>query len=221
MQKYLYTLCEGELDEIFYERIAEHITGFSFHSDQEFRLRHGANWKTALANAKLLLNRVRHWTDKQDVAVIIAVDNDRAPDHPEGRTYPLPLPKFDRQKEPRHRKLVFMLEESMGKDRSKWPVDVALAVPVEMIESWVLLLLNPEYDTLPPYSEASSPLAERYYGSRPPPQLKDLRDEAAKSRGLNLDELFWQAAGEDLEAAAKVSPSLRLFLDDLKAWSQE
>lgn len=221
MQKHLYILCEGELDEMFYERIAERVTGQSYHSDREFRVRRGSNWKTAMASAHLLINRFKGWSEKQAMAVIIAVDNDRAPGHPAGCVYPRPLPKADLRKEARYTKLVEMLTSTLGTDRSQWPIEVALAVPVEMIESWVLLLLNPEHDTLPPYSEASSPLAERYYGSRPPPQLKDLRDEAAKSRGLNLDELFWQAAGEDLEAAAKVSPSLRLFLDDLKAWSQE
>jgi len=219
MAKHLYILCEGELDEMFYERLAERVTGQTFQSDQEFRVRHGSNWKTALAASKLLINRVRHWQSKQEVAVIIAVDNDRAPGHPGGQPYPRPLPKFDLDKPPRYRQLVAMLESALGKDRSQWPIDVALAVPVEMIESWVLTLLKPnEAEDLPPYSEASSPLAQRYYGTKPPPQLKDLRDAEAKSRGMSLDELFWTAAEADLDPAAAVSRSLALFIEDLKGW---
>ncbi|GAA5147458.1 hypothetical protein GCM10023213_42120 [Prosthecobacter algae] len=221
MQKHLYILCEGELDEMFYERIAERVTGQSFHSDQEFRVRRGSSYDTAIASARLLINRFKGWSEKQPIAVIIAVDNDRAPGHPAGCVYPRPLPKADLKKEPRYTKLVEMLTATLGKDRSQWPIEVALAVPVEMIESWVLTLLQPDREELPLFSEANSHLARQYYPNTPPPQLKDLRDEAAKSRGLNRDELFWQAASEDLEAAAKVSPSLRLFLDDLKAWSQE
>lgn len=214
MQKHLYILCEGELDEMFYERIAERETGFSFQSDEEFRVRRGSNWKTAMASAQLLINRFKHWQEKQDVSVIIAVDNDRAPGHPGGRAYPLPLQK----KEPRHSKLVSMLETTLGKDRTKWPIDVALAVPVEMIESWVLTLLEPDREELPPFSEAASPLTRQYYGGTPPPQLKDLRNTEATNRGQSLDELFWAAAEVDLEAGAFKSPSLRLFLDDLKTW---
>jgi len=218
MPKHLYILCEGELDEMFYERLAERVTGQIFQSDQEFRVRRGSNWKTALAAAKLLINRVRHWQSKQDIAVIIAVDNDRAPGHPGGNTYPRPLPKPDLKKQPRYPQLVSMLENTLGQDRLQWPIGVALAVPVEMIESWVLTLLNPGLDELPLYSEASSPLAKLYYGMTPPPQLKDLRDAEAKSRGMSLDELFWEAAEADLAPAAAVSHSLSLFLADLKGW---
>lgn len=218
MPKHLYILCEGELDEMFYERIAERVTGQTFQTDQEFRVRHGSNWKTAMSAARMLINRFKHWQSKQEIAVIIAVDNDRAPSHPGGRSYPRPLPKADLNKEARYPKLAAMLESSLGTNRTAWPVQVALAVPVEMIESWVLTLLNPARDELPPFSEASRRLAHLYYGTTPPPQLKDLRDEAAKASGQTLDELFWQAAEQDLVAAGHASASLRLFLDDLKAW---
>jgi hypothetical protein len=219
MQTHLYILCEGELDEMFYERIAERVTGRSFVSDQEFRLRQGANWKSAMAMARLLIHQHKHWTEKQDIAVIIAVDNDRAPGHPGGKSYSRPLPKADLVKEPRYPKLVSMLEGALGSDRSTWPVHVALAVPVEMIESWVLTLLHPDIDELPPFPEASRQMARLYYGTKPPPQLKDLRNSEAKARGLSLDELFWLAADQDLEAAEKSSASLALFLADLRSWS--
>ncbi len=218
MAKHLYILCEGELDEMFYERLAERVTGQTFLQDEEFRLRHGANWKTAMASARLLISRFKHWQEKQDIAVIIAVDNDRAPDHPGGRQYPRPLPRVDQSKAPRHMKLQNMLNEDLGAVASTWPVDVALAVPVEMIESWVLLLLDPQREELPPFSQSSQRLAHIYYDRTPPPQLKDLRDEEAKQRGVDHLQLFWNAAEQPLEAAMTASPSLRMFVEQLKNW---
>lgn len=240
MAKYLYILCEGERDEMFYERLAERVTGQSFEADQEFRLRHGSNWKTAIAAAQLLIQRVRRWTSRQDIAVIIAVDNDRAPGHPAATAPARPLPKADQKKEPRYAKLVAMLEEALGKERTNWPVEVALAVPVEMLESWVLTLLAPtraelpfnlrrrlRADPLAPtraelplFSEASSRLAREYHGAKPPPQLKDLCKDAAAASGISLMELFWKAAESDLSAAEHASGSLRLFLEDLQSWTQ-
>ena len=38
------------------------MTGEAFQSDQEFRLRLGSNWKSAIANAKLLISRFKHWS---------------------------------------------------------------------------------------------------------------------------------------------------------------
>lgn len=219
MAKYLYILCEGELDEMFYERLAERVTGQSFEADQEFRLRHGSNWKTAIASARLLIQRVRRWTSRQDIAVIIAVDNDRAPGHPAATAPARPLPKADQKKEERYAKLVSMLDEALGKERTNWPVEVALAVPVEMFESWVLTLLDPKRAELPLFSEASSRLAREYHGAKPPPQLKDLCKDAAAASGMSLMELFWRAAESDLSEAASSSDSLRLFLEDLQSWS--
>ncbi|MBE2284146.1 MAG: hypothetical protein IAE77_11875 [Prosthecobacter sp.] len=218
MTKHLYILSEGELDEMFYERLAERVTGFTFMQDEEFRLRHGANWKTAMASARLLISRFKHWQEKQDIAVIVAVDNDRASGHPGGRSYPKPLPKPDQSKAPRYEALQQMLFAALGSDPSRWPVKVALAVPVEMIESWVLLLLNPQREELPPFSQASQGLARLYYGKVPPPQLKDLRDEEVKARGVDRMQLFWDAAEQPLEPAMAASESLRMFVEQLQGW---
>jgi hypothetical protein len=87
-----------------------------------------------------------------------------------------------------------------------------------MIESWVLLLLNPQREELPPFSEASQQLAHIYYGKTPPPQLKDLRDAEAKQRGMDHLHLFWDAAEQPLEPAMEVSPCLRIFVEQLKNW---
>lgn len=217
--KFLYILCEGELDELFYERLCERITGQSYEQPQEFRVRRGSNFKTAIAAARVLLSRFRHWTQPQDVAVIIAVDNDRAPSHPGSSPAPRPLPPLDLKKAPRYSALVALVNEMLGADPSTRSVDAALAVPVEMIESWLLLLLDPAREELPLFSDVS-PISRHYYGGKnPPPQLKNLRDEAAATRGLSLDDLFYEAADQgDLDRLAARSPSFALFRDDLKQW---
>ncbi len=220
MSKHLYILCEGELDEVFYERLAERVTGQTFLIDQELRYRPGANWKTVFASARLLINRFKHFTAKQDIGVIIAVDNDRASGHPAGRAYPRPLSKADQNKEPRHAKLMDMLRSALGVDRHTWPVEVALAVPVEMIESWVLVLLDPSQQDLPPFAEASSHSAGLYYaGMSPPPQLKDLCEAEADARKVSKQDLFWMAVEKPLKAACEASGSFKLFVSDLETWT--
>ncbi len=217
--KFLYILCEGERDEVFYEGLAERITGLSFTKPADFRLRRGSNWKTAIAAAILLLNRFRNWNDPQEIAVIIAVDNDRAPGHPGSEPSPRPLPSPDQKKAPRHPDLVRKVAEALGQDRGKWPVEVALAVPVEMIESWLIPLLDSKCAELPLFSEAAQPLTRLYYGKRPPSQLKDIRKELGATLGLTADELFLKAAAEgDLHALAERSASFRMFREELLSW---
>lgn len=219
MAKELYILCEGERDDVFYETLAERVTSQTFsRTDDHFRVRHGANWKTAMAAARLLMSRIKHWHGRQEIAVIVAVDNDRSPGHPGGTPPARTLPSFDQKKQPRYPELKRIIEDALGPNRNQWPVDVAIAMPVEMVESWVLTLLNPERGELPIYAEAAQGLARQYYGSTPPPQLKDLRDQEAAVLSMNQDELFFHAASCDHAAAEAVSPSLKMFTDELRQW---
>ena len=217
---WLYILSEGERDELFYELIAERVTGRTFGRPSDFRLRHGANWKTALAGGRLLLNRVKHWTESQEVAVILAIDNDRAPGHPGALPHPRPLVGHDLKKPPRFPAVMKMVTDSLGTDRQAWPVKVAVAMPVEMIESWVLLLCDPHRPALPLFAEAIQPSARAYYGAAPPPQLKDLCKSEAAALGASLDEYFWRATEQNIEAAGASSPSLRMFVNELAQWQR-
>lgn len=219
MSKYLYILSEGELDEMFYERVAERATRMSFLTPTDLRQRRGANWKTAIAGARLLLSYVTHWHGQQQVSIIIAVDNDRSSGHPGSAPPARQLPPQDQKKTPRYPDLIKMLFDSLGQDRAAWPIDVALAVPVEMIESWVLTLVDPSRASmLPLFAEASQHSARIYYGSNPPPQLKDLRNSEASALGKDMFEFFWHAAEQDLEVAANASKSFEMFLDELREW---
>jgi hypothetical protein len=220
MPKHLYILCESRLDQEFYLRLASRITGLEFELNQEFPLRPGSSFDTAMAHARLLIKtRFKYFTSKQDIAFIVAVDNDRSPGHPHVHSYPRILPKSDLKKEPRYPQLMRMLYDDLGQNRAEWSVDVALAVPVEMIESWVLMLLDPNRDELPPFSDADSPIARNYYNGKPPAQLKDLCLMELKKRDCRKNELFRIASEADLEAVSEVVPSLRLFVDELKAWN--
>lgn len=216
---YLYILAESERDDSFYDLLCERIAGHAFDRPLDFRVRPGSNLNTAMAAARLLLDRVKQWTDKQEIAVVIAVDNDRAPGHPGAESPPPGLVGADRNKAPRYPALADMVADRLGYNRDRWPVDVALAVPVEMIESWVLFFHNPGRDKpLPIFAEARQPLARLYYGGDPPPQLKDLCRQEAIGLGMTLDEFFWKAAERDIRAAALASPSLLMFVEQVGKW---
>ena len=111
-----------------------------------------------------------------------------------------------------------MVTDALGPDRGTWPVDVAVAMPVEMIESWVLLLCDPQRPTLPLFAEAIQSSALAYCGATPPPQLKDLCKAEAAAIQKPLDEYFWHAAEQDIEATIAVSPSFRMFVEELRQW---
>lgn len=221
---HLYILSEGEGDELIYEGIAEKVTGLSYDksTDQRFVYRKGENFKIVQSKAKILLEIMAKWQGDQDnIRAIIAIDNDRAPNHPASGPKPeRTLPSFDLKKTPRHQALKSLVDHAYGNDPSGRSVKIALAVPVEMIESWVLHLLDPQRERLPLFAEASQMLTQRYYqGSQVPLQLKDLCQGEVHRRNLSsFKELCLVATEGDLAAAEVVSPSLKLFCDELRAW---
>ena len=111
-----------------------------------------------------------------------------------------------------------MVTAALGTDRTAWPVDVTVAMPVEMIESWVLSLCDPDRPPLPLFAEAAQHSARSYYSAQPPPQLKDLCKAEAAALGKTLDEYFWHAADHNLEPAIAVSPSFGMFVDEIRQW---
>ena len=111
-----------------------------------------------------------------------------------------------------------MVTDALGSDRAAWPVKVVVAMPVEMIESWVLLLCNPHRPALPLFAEASQASTRAYYGAQPPPQLKELCNTEAMALGKSLTEYFWHAAEQNLDAATSVSESFKMFIAELRQW---
>ncbi len=99
-------------------------------------------------------------------------------------------------------------------------MDVAVAIPVEMLESWMLLLLNPERGPLPIYPNASDMQAKIFHHpSKPGPQLKDQLETESRERSLSKQELLLDATETgDLDLLEVKSPSFKLFVEDLRRW---
>jgi len=217
--KLLHILSESDADAFFYERIAERVTGASF-TPCDIRLRKGDGESKVRASIKLLLSKFPKNTPRPECALLLSMDNDRCPDHPGASAYPRVLTSAERRRASRWRIIQDAMLARWGENRRAWPVDVAVAVPVEMIESWVLLLLNPERAPLPFHSLKTDRTAIAFHDPLPPgPQLKDLAADEARHRNLSKQELMMNAAECDLEAAGNVSTSFRLFLEDLRSWS--
>lgn len=60
-------------------------------------------------------------------------------------------------------------------DQAQWPVKAAIAVPVEMLESWLLLICGHPPESLPLFARQKDAAAARFYApQRVSNQLKDL-----------------------------------------------
>lgn len=221
MKRGLCILSESGRDEMFYERIAERVLNESFTAIDlpvMVKTQRNAPWKEVLNLAQKTIKRLQHWEGQQHMALIIAVDNDRAPGHPGAKPHARTLPPQDQRKAPRYPALQTLLQAQFGPDRATWPMDIALAVPVEMIESWVLVLLNPSRAELPIFGEADQASAITYFNGHPPKQLKDLCQQEAEAAAESRDQLFDRAAEQDLSTAEAASLSLKMFTDELRAW---
>lgn len=219
--KTLTVFSESPHDDFVYERLAERITGQSFalcDVPLGFRKRSGVD--KVLGLLRMLLKSLPRAGEISDRALIIAVDNDRCPGHPGALPYQRQLPPVERNRASRWDAIQLALRQQWGENRSAWPLDVAVAVPVEMLESWVLLLLDPNRGPLPIYPNLSDMQARIYHHpEKPGPQLKDLAQEEARQRNLGKQELLMLAADGDLEGVEKVSPSFRMFADELRNWN--
>jgi hypothetical protein len=217
--KLLHILSESGADAFFYERIAERVTGASF-TPCDIRLRKGDGESKVRASIKLLLSKFPKNTPRPECALLLALDNDRCPDHPGTSTYSRPLTSAERRRASRWRIIQDAMLARWGENRGAWPVDVAVAVPVEMIESWILLLLNPNRGPLPLHSLKTDRTAIVFHDPLPPgPQLKDLAADEARQRNLSMHDLMMSAAEYDLAAVENVSPSFKTFVEDLRNWT--
>lgn len=141
--KTLYLLTEDDSDSLFYEGSAQKITGVLF-TPVCRRMRKGSGIGAVRASLQLALAEIHRMKDESGVHFLIAMDNDRAPHAKAADALPVDqrvrLSKGDFHKTDRHAELIAALEATLGRDRSKWSVPVAIAIPVEMIESWLLLM---------------------------------------------------------------------------------
>ena len=157
------------------------------------------------------------WTDAY---FIIAMDNDRSPEHPE-HWQRENLSKQDARKVCRYCEILATITDELGKDRTKWPIKGAIAVPVEMLESWLLLICKSERPPLPRFARKTQSIAQKYYAPHSvPDQLKELCRYEQDELGISsFTELCLHCAHAlDPQQLESLSPSFALFKTQVKAW---
>ncbi len=227
----LYLAGESDADEDFFADCAEKVIGNRF---QRVRLRNrrGDGVDAVRRQAKnALLIAVAAAEGPEPVAFITGMDNDRAP-HPENsKSSPVStgldrerLPDEDKRKDNRYDWLESLVKTARRQHKGEWRLSVAIAVPVEMIESWIVRALSehPPQPT-PHFSTKGSSGVWEYYEQTvgdTPQQWKDLADAEIKRLRL-ADHRALRAhfvANLDAEALARRSLSFRMFKEWLDAW---
>lgn len=222
---YLHLLSESENDDLFYEALAERIVGTAFEVIP-VRTRRGERLRTVLQLARMLFLKLKRTGAVDDTFFLVAIDNDRAPQFDDDAQPNSSLPETDRKKQNRHRSLLRIAQDVLGNELDKWPIRGAVAVPVEMLESWILLGCKwCRAEDLPIFATSDRPGAKAYYAPhQPPPQLKDLVHCVRAKLGMGSVQeflLFCATEAIDLEELSTTSRSFRFFLEDLRDWRKE
>lgn len=219
---YLYLLTEDDYDDLFFQRCVERLTGQTFTIISR-PYRKGGGWSEVRKTLPFMLPDIKRSGFVEDTFFVIATDNDRTPIYPNC----LPRPDLSPQeakKRSRYLEVLSLIEQVWGTNRGAWPIPGAIAVPVEMLESWLLLICgHPSQDMLPLFSRRRDTLAQTYYGIHIQPQLKDL--SKAKRKALNISHKpdFYTYCVDNLDPddlAAK-SPSFALFREEVTQWGDQ
>ncbi len=218
----LYIVSESGNDAVFYALCAERITGREF-TPVPMENRKGDGEAAVRMQLKYALRQARAAAGgAESVCFIAALDNDRSP-HEE--THGLDRTRLIAQERNRANRKLWMQEmitTVLGQNPAEWPMPVALAVPVEMLESWIVRARrDAESQPTPYFSEADSELARLYYAPEaPPPQWKDLAAELQSECGHADKRAFYTQVVQELdaEALASRSESFRLFKAWLDGW---
>lgn len=220
---YLYILSESDNDDVFYHRCVERLTGRTFER-VPYRLRKGGGIAEVRSKSRLLFQQIVHTGFVDETFFVVALDNDRSPVHPDHAVLSK-LSERDQRKECRFCAILATAETILG-PRERWPIGGAIAVPVQMLESWLLLICDPaRYEResdLPLFAEMTQPEAVRYYRPKQPPkQLKDLRDREKDARGIVTNPEFCAYCADRLDAMrlSDQSPSFALFKAQVDAWT--
>lgn len=190
---YLYLITEDDNDDLFFESCLEELTGLSFQLDNtRRRLRKGGGLPEARRMLRIVLQELQRTGKQENTYLVITVDNDRASTHPHHETRN-ELSAVEKPKSCRFCELQREIEYAWGTNSTHWPVKVAIAVPVEMLESWLLLICGHQPESLPIFARKAQPVVARYYGPKEPTaQLKDLcLLEMQQSAIATMSEFGW------------------------------
>jgi len=226
---YLYILSEDENDDVFYKGCVEKITGMHFELIPR-RIRKGGGISYVRKHIPLLLRDIKFSGYVENTFFLISLDNDRSPTHPDHEIQKFfhKLPKKEQAKTCRYCEIENLAKQILGFKRNSWPISGAIAVPVQMIESWFLLICDSKkYEnekSLPIFAKQKSELAKRFYApKKPSKQLKDLCADERKKLQMNLKKDFCQYCADNLIPGKLqiTSDSFGLFNSQVADWFEQ
>jgi hypothetical protein len=211
----VYILSEDDFDDEVYVYVLEALLGTRV-DRVPVRLRRGGGIGEVRKKLPLLLDTIRHTGHVDDTYFVVAIDNDRAPEHSKHEQ------AAPRARGCRHCDLDDAIHAAMP---DGWPIPGAIAVPVQMIEAWLLLMYDSaryaREATLPQCGRRDQDVARRVHGADPPPQLKDLTEMEQSEAGFVTKSDFAAECVLRLDAAdlAHRSPSFAHFQRQVSRWS--
>lgn len=225
-ENWVYILSESDYDDLFYTLCLETMTKQGYHLISR-RMRPGSGISSVRRSIRLLLKDIVHTGRVEQTFFVIALDNDRCPVHPQHEQIPHihKLPDREQHKQCRFCEIEQSVQDILGKNRHCWPIQGAIAVPVQMLESWLLLICNQDTykdeRALPLFAWKSQTLAQRYYApEQPDDQLKDLKEREKVRLQLTSEEDFCLYCIEHLvpETLARIAPGFALFKQQVEEW---
>lgn len=225
-ENWVYILSESDHDELFYNLCLETITEQGYQLISR-RLRRGSGISSVRRSIRLLLQNIVHTGTVESTFFVIALDNDRCPIHPQHEQIPdiHKLPRKEQHKQCRFCEIERIVQGMLGEDRHVWPIQGAIAVPVQMLESWLLLICNKdvykEERSLPLFAWKSQPMTQQYYApDKPSDQLKDFKELEKFRLYITSEEDLCLHCIEHLvpDDLASISPSFALFKQQVEAW---
>lgn len=223
---FIYILSEDDNDDLFYKGCAEKITGKSFDVIPR-RLRKGGGISEVRKYMPILFREIKYTGYVENTFFVIALDNDRSPTHPKHEKLPdlHKLSKKEQRKACRFCEIERISHQVLGNNRKTWPIKGAIAVPVQMIESWLLLICNQkqyQHETkLPIFARKESKLAQLYYTpKKPDDQLKDLCEIEKRRLHVETNRDFCAYCAKNLVPGdlQKIAQSFALFKKQVELW---
>ena len=211
---YLHILSEDKNDDVFYQNCLNKITGKSFEIISTHPEKMSGISLVRSFLPSFLKNIQRTGSIGGQSYFLVAVDNDRSPIHPlhSKRADFSKLPKSDQKKTCRQCEIERVVSSVLGSDRNEWSVKGAIAIPVEMMESWQLLICSSatfrNERNLPIFPDKNARAAKTYYTSQNAPnQLKDLVRQERRKLNMSSQEFCRYCAQQlnvnDLKARSR------------------
>jgi hypothetical protein len=209
---HLYLLTEDDSDDQIVLFLLEMMTGRRLEVVTTHLRRRGGIGEVR-KKLPLMLSAIRRSGVQASAVFTVVIDNDRSVEHASH-------PGGDRAHGCRHCDVLATVRQLFP---DGWPIPGAVAVPVQMIETWLLLMHDktkyPLESALPPCARSDQGVAIRIHGPSPPPQLKDLVDlecrRAGRTKGDFALDCIQRLDADDLAAR---SPSFASFRNQVAEW---